>query len=281
MRVGRGKLLLGWVIGLNDFENGHFAAEQGGTAEDARSCLLTRNIRKSFRLGETEVSVLRGLTIAVNRSELVAIMGPSGSGKTTLLNCIAGIDAPDSGEVIVADLSVRLASERERTLLRRHHIGIVFQFFNLIPTLTVRENVELPLRIAGNAVSEQATHVDEIIKRVGLSRRAHHSPSQLSGGEMQLASIARALVHRPQLLLADEPTGNVNPAVGASIMSTLRESAKIQRTAVLLVTHSPEHAAWADRVCFLKDGVICEEMQQDAKRLDTVPIYRRLETLGI
>ena len=183
--------------------------------------------------------------------------------------------------MIIAGRPVRFSSEHERTLLLRHQIGIVFQFFNLIPTLTVRENVELPLRIAGDAGSERTDRVDEIIERVGLRRRAQHFPSQLSGGEMQLASIARALVHRPQVLLADEPTGNVNPAIGASIMSTLRESAKVQGTGVLLVTHSPEHAAWADRVCFLKDGVICEEMRQDGKRHDTVPIYRRLETLEI
>lgn len=258
-----------------------FAAAPGETLDDTVARLLARDIRKSYRLGETEVPVLRGLTIAVDRGELVAIMGPSGSGKTTLLNCIAGIDAPDGGEVIVAGHPVRIESERERTLLRRHQIGIVFQFFNLIPTLTVRENVELPLRIAGQTGVEQAGQVDDIIERVGLSRRAGHSPSQLSGGEMQLTSIARALVHRPKLLLADEPTGNVNPAVGASIMNTLRQCAKVQGTGVLLVTHSPEHAAWADRVCFLKDGVIREEMRQDGDRRDTAPIHRRLKTLEI
>jgi putative ABC transport system ATP-binding protein len=266
---------------LNDSGRSLCAAEQGGTPEDARSGLLARDIRKAYRLGETEVSVLRGLTIAVDRSELVAIMGPSGSGKTTLLNCIAGIDTPDSGAVVIDGRPVQFSSEHERTVLRRHRIGIVFQFFNLIPTLTVRENVELPLRIAGDFSSERADRVDEVIERVGLSRRARHSPSQLSGGEMQLVSIARALVHRPQVLLADEPTGNVNPAIGASIMDTLRESAKVQGTGILLVTHSPEHAAWADRVCFLKDGVICEEMRLDGKRHDTLPIYRRLERLEI
>ncbi len=256
-------------------------AEQSEAPEAAHSRLLARDIRKSYRLGESELPVLRGLTIAVDGSELVAIMGPSGSGKTTLLNCIAGIDVPNGGEVIVAGHPVELDSERERTLLRRHQIGIVFQFFNLIPTLTVRENVELPLRVAEWPSGERAGPVDDIIERVGLGSRANHLPSQLSGGEMQLTSIARALVHQPPLLLADEPTGNVNPAIGASIMNALRETARRQGTAVLLVTHSPEHAAWADRICFLKDGVICEEMRQDGKRHETRPIYRRLETLEI
>jgi putative ABC transport system ATP-binding protein len=255
--------------------------DQNDLPGSPNSGLLVRDIRKSYRLGETELPVLNGLTIAVDSGELVAIMGSSGSGKTTLLNCIAGIDTPDAGEVIVAGRRVQLGSEQDGTLLRRHSLGIVFQFFNLIPTLTVRENVELPLRIAGDTGPNRAGAVDEIIERVGLSGRANHYSSQLSGGEMQLASIARALVHRPRVVLADEPTGNVNPAVGAAIMNTLRETAKASGSGVLLVTHSPEHAAWADRVCFLKDGVIREEMRQDGKRHDTAPIYRRLETLEI
>ncbi len=255
--------------------------DQNHNPDAARSRLLAKDICKSFRLGDTPVPVLRGLTIAVEGSELVAIMGPSGSGKTTLLNCIAGIDAPDEGEVIVVGRPLRFESEEDRTLLRRHEIGIVFQFFNLIPTLTVRENVELPLRIAGRPGAERKDQVDDIIARVGLGARADHAPSQLSGGEMQLTSIARALVHRPQLLLADEPTGNVNPAVGAAIMNTLRDTAKRQGSGVLLVTHSPEHAAWADRICFLKDGVICAELRQDGRRRDTAAIHRQLELLEI
>ncbi|MCG8357056.1 MAG: ABC transporter ATP-binding protein [Kiloniellales bacterium] len=265
---------------MNDSQGMEGSGHSGGAA-DGPARLAVRELFKAYRLGEAQVAVLRGLSIAVAGGEIVAIMGPSGSGKTTLLNCIAGIDSPDRGSVSIADRPVDFGSERERTLLRRHHIGIVFQFFNLIPTLNVRENVELPLRIAGQTDAEGDARVDRLLQRLGLGKRAGHAPSQLSGGEMQLVSIARALVHRPQVLLADEPTGNVNPAIGASIMASLREAAKDQGTGVLLVTHSPEHAAWADRICFLKDGVIAEEMRQDGERSDPTPLYRRLERLGI
>ena len=240
--------------------------------------LSVTDLRKSYQLGKDSIPVLQGLSLDVQAGELVAIMGPSGSGKTTLLNCIAAIDRPDKGAVEIAGAAIDYGSERARTLLRRRDIGIVFQFFNLIPTLSVRENIALPQQIAGGARSEREARVSGLLERVGLNARSGHLPHQLSGGEMQLVSIARALVHRPALLLADEPTGNVNPAIGRSI---LRDTVREEGTSVLLVTHSPEHAAWADRICFLKEGVIAGSVTQSGGPKNLAPIYAELQRLGI
>ena len=210
--------------------------------------LAVEGLAKAYRLGETTLRVLEGVTLNARPRELVAIMGPSGSGKTTLLNCLAGIDVPDAGTVRIAGASVDYCSERARTLLRRRQIGMVFQFFNLIPTLTVRENVALPLVI---------------------------------GGASPKVAAARALVHDPEVVLADEPTGNLNPAVGAAIMDTLRATAHEQNATVILVTHSPEHAAWADRVFFLKDGVIADCLARTGDGRDPASVYQRLLSLGI
>jgi putative ABC transport system ATP-binding protein len=239
------------------------------------------NLIKNYRLGDESIEVLRGLSIEVQRGETVAIMGPSGSGKTTLLNCISGIDSPDGGTVSVIGKQVDYTNQKMRTELRRRDVGMVFQFFNLVPTLTVRENIMLPFLIAGRTGDDVEERVAELLERVGMGRRAEHRPHQLSGGEMQLTSIARALAHKPGIVLADEPTGNVNPAVGRSIMETLRMATKAEGTAVLLVTHSPEHAAWADRVCFIKDGVIATDQAQAGNDGDVRPIHETLMRLGI
>jgi putative ABC transport system ATP-binding protein len=195
-------------------------------ARYAADALSVSGLVKAYRPGDERIPVLQGLSLTVGRGEFVAIMGPSVSGKTTLLNCIAGIDTPDEGEVTLAGTPVDYRSERSRTMLRRRDIGIVFQFFNLIPTLTVRENIALPLQISGRIRDENNERIDALLSRVGLDARRDHLPHQLSGGEMQLVSIARALVHEPALLLADEPTGNVNPAIGRSILQTLRETVR-------------------------------------------------------
>ena len=243
--------------------------------------LQVQNLHKHYVLGERNIPVLKGLDVSVGKGELVVIMGPSGSGKTTLLNCVSGIDVPDAGEVAVGGEPVDLQSSRERTLLRRHHIGIVFQFFNLIPTLTVEENVGLPFAISRQKDEETQARIADMLEMVGLLERCAHYPYQLSGGEMQLVSIARALVHSPDLLLADEPTGNVNPNIGRSIMDILRDTAKRQNTSVLMVTHNPEHAAWADRICFLKDGIIQSEHRQNGVTDSVLPIHEKLMALGI
>ena len=243
--------------------------------------LEVQNLHKHYLLGERNISVLQGLNVSVGKGEIVVVMGPSGSGKTTLLNCVSGIDIPDSGEVKVNGELIDLNSARERTLLRRSHIGIVFQFFNLIPTLTVRENISLPFLIAQRKGEEVESRIEVMLETVGLTQRKSHYPYQLSGGEMQLVSIARALVYSPGLLLADEPTGNVNPNVGRSIMDILRATAKQLDTSVLMVTHNPEHAAWADRICFLKEGIIQSEHQQNGEVSKVLPIHEKLLALGI
>lgn len=248
---------------------------------DPQPALRVRDIFKAYRLGEGRLPVLEGLSLAVAAGEMVAIMGPSGTGKTTLLNCISGIDRPDEGTVEIAGELVDYRSERARTAMRRHRIGMVFQFFNLVPTLTVRENIALPFLIARRNGAESAERVAMLLAEVGLEARAAHYPFQLSGGEMQLVSIARALVHRPALLLADEPTGNVNPAVGRSIMNTLRATARREGAGILFVTHSAEHAAWADRVCFLRDGTIAAERVHRGDAADVRPIHDQLAALGI
>jgi putative ABC transport system ATP-binding protein len=247
----------------------------------AEILLNIQSLSKSYRLGANIVTVLQDLSLQIDAGEMVAIMGPSGSGKTTLLNCVSGIDLPDAGEVAVQGRVVDYRSEAERTRLRRRHIGMVFQFFNLIPTLTVRENVALPFLIGGRRDPAAAARVEALLEEVGMAHRAGHLPFQLSGGEMQLVSIARALAQRPALLLADEPTGNVNPHVGLSIMAILREAARREGSGLLMVTHSPEHAAWADRICFLKDGRIADELDQQGRRDAVAPIHAKLLVLGI
>ena len=243
--------------------------------------LHVQNVIKGYTLGQTHIAVLQGLSLTVAPAEMVVIMGPSGSGKTTLLNCISGIDTPEAGEIILSGKPVNYASARETTLLRRQQIGMVFQFFNLIPTLTVWDNVALPFMISKVPERTYRTRVHELLGQVGLAQRTQHYPFQLSGGEMQLVSIARALVHAPALLLADEPTGNVNPTVGRVIMDILRRTAKHQGTGIVMVTHSPEHAAWGDRVCFLKDGVITRVHVQHGNKDAVSSIYDHLLHLGI
>ena len=243
--------------------------------------LRVEGLAKDYELGRQRISVLRDLSLRASAGEMVAVMGPSGSGKTTLLNCISGVDSADGGRIIVRGMDVTASSERERTLMRRQHIGMVFQFFNLIPSLTVRENIALPFLVMGDRRKESDSRVAQLIEQVGLAGRESHRSFQLSGGEMQLVSIARALVHRPALLLADEPTGNVNPAVGRSILKILTATASEQGSAILMVTHSPEHAAWADRVCFLRDGVIVAEREHGRDRDDVSAIYATLLDLGI
>ena len=247
----------------------------------SHSLLQVSGLEKHYRLGRDTVPVLEGLNLDLGAGEMVVIMGPSGAGKTTLLNCISGIDTGDAGDILVAGQSLTGLNESKRTLIRRRDIGMVFQFFNLIPTLTVRENIALPFMIMKQRGKASQARVEEMIETVGLRHRSDHYSHQLSGGEMQLVSIARALVHRPPLLLADEPTGNVNPAIGRNIMDILRRLTGELNTAVLMVTHSPEHAAWADRIAFLKDGVIAGELQQGAQTQNVAPIFDKLLELDI
>lgn len=252
------------------------------TAASTLPLLAVNGLHKAYQLGHQEIPVLKGLSMSVAAGEMVVIMGPSGSGKTTLLNCLSAIDTPDLGSVLLDGEAVYFGSDRVRTELRRHKVGIVFQFFNLIPTLSVRDNVALPLMIAGQRLGDtEWQRVDELLENVGMKKRRDHLPFQLSGGEMQLVSIARALVHRPRLLLADEPTGNVNPKIGRTIMGILRETASHERAGLVMVTHSPEHAAWADRICFLQDGMIADELAQQGRRDVVAPIHAKLLAMEV
>ena len=243
------------------------------------AALRVTAVKKSYALGETRLDVLRGVDLAIPGGQMVSVMGPSGVGKSTLLNCISGLDVPDAGRVEVLGQDMAAEDDEGRTLLRRRRIGIVYQFFNLVPTLTARENVMLPFLIDRAPVDERA--VDAALDRVGMTKRAKHLPAQLSGGEMQLVSIARALVRRPPLLLADEPTGNVNVATGKKIMALLADVVKEVGAAMLLVTHNPEDAARADRVVFMRDGAFAKDAELSGGEVSSAAVHERLQSLGI
>jgi putative ABC transport system ATP-binding protein len=212
------------------------------------------HVSKEYREGDELRQVLRDVTTTFEAAELVAIQGRSGSGKTTLLNLVAGIDSPSAGEIHFGDVSLRGLSERERTLLRRDRIGLVFQFFNLIPTLSVLENVRLPAELCGAPRREASARAAGLLERVGLADRRTDFPDRLSGGEQQRVAIARALVRSPQLLLADEPTGNLDDQTGRSVMGLLVEMTREVGGTLLLVTHSSQVAGLADRVLRLEAG---------------------------
>lgn len=212
-----------------------------------------RAVSKAYNDGATRHDVLRGIDLEVVPGELVALLGPSGSGKSTLLNIIAGIDSPDSGTVEVSGRELGAMNERQRTLLRRRDIGFVFQFFNLIPTLTVLENVLLPLELTGRRDVGVAR---SLLERVGLADRGRAFPEELSGGEQQRIAIARALAHEPKLLLADEPTGNLDSATGARVLDLLADLVREHGSAMVIATHSRDVVERAHRVLTLHDGVI-------------------------
>ena len=211
------------------------------------------------------VTALRDVSLSVNAGEFVALMGPSGCGKSTLLNLVAGIDRPTGGEVRVEGKCVSELSERDLTRLRRKDLGVVYQFFHLLPTLTAIENVTLPLVLNGISGREASGLAREMLDRVGLANRSHHLPAELSGGELQRTALARAVVHRPKILLADEPTGNLDSAKGEDLMDHVRALAEEIGLTVLLATHSREVAAQAGRVIHLRDGVLRENVPGDSE----------------
>jgi putative ABC transport system ATP-binding protein len=218
--------------------------------------LTVDKLHKQYRFGSGFQTVFDALALSVDRGEVVALLGASGSGKTTLLNLLAGIDDPDGGRVVIDRTDIHALREPQRTLFRRHHIGFVFQFFNLIPTLTVGENVALPMELTGHAPARGRARAESLLAQVGLAGMADRYPETLSGGEQQRTAIARALAHEPRLLLADEPTGNLDETTGDTIVELLTGLARGQRTTMLLVTHSPRVAAAADRVLRLHLGRI-------------------------
>ena len=220
---------------------------------------VIRLVKASRSYGTPPVAALDSISLEINRGEFVAITGASGSGKSTLLNLLGGLDHPTSGEVVVDGLHLESAGEKELTLYRRSKLGIVFQFFNLLPSMSVTENVELPLLLRGEAPSGVRSAALAMLDQVGMAHRASHFPHQLSGGEMQRAAIARALIHTPSLLLADEPTGNLDSGNASQVLEVIAKIASLRTTTVIMVTHSDSVAAQADRRIQMKDGRIAPE----------------------
>lgn len=228
------------------------------TTETATAVGLA-DLRKVYGAGDRAVTALAGLTLDFSRGTFTAIMGPSGSGKSTLLLCAAGLEEPTSGRVAIADVDLGPLNEHRRTLLRRERIGFVFQAFNLVGSLTAAQNVQLPLRLAG-----RKPHPDKVLAalaEVGLADRAGHLPTELSGGQQQRVAIARALITRPDVLFADEPTGALDTTTSREVLGLMRGVVDRHGQTVIMVTHDPVAAAYADRVVFLKDGRIADEMR--------------------
>jgi putative ABC transport system ATP-binding protein len=244
--------------------------------------LEAHDLVKRYPLGEREVEALRGVSLSVASGEFVAIMGASGSGKSTMLHLLGGLDLPTSGEVVIDGVSLSGLDEEQRTLTRRAKTGFVFQYFNLIPLLSVSENVALPFLIAGEPMTAHRERVAQLLDLVGLAAKAHNSPDQLSAGEQQRVALARALATAPALLLADEPTGNLDYTTGAEILDLLWDSCERLGQTIVLVTHDARAAAYADRVLVVRDGRILEEITL-GRRSDhaAAPLIRRLAELGL
>jgi putative ABC transport system ATP-binding protein len=230
--------------------------------EEANGAIAARavDITKVYGTGDTQVRALDGVSVGFPQGRFTAVMGPSGSGKSTLLHCMAGLDRASSGEVWIGDTELSGLSDRKLTLLRRERVGFVFQAYNLIPTLTAEENVELPLAIAG--VRPERSWMDRVVGEFGLGKRLGHKPTEMSGGEQQRVAVARALLSRPTIVFADEPTGNLDSRTSSELLGFMRRSVDEFGQTIVMVTHDPSAAAYADRVLFLADGRIVEEMAE-------------------
>ncbi|MCJ7831832.1 MAG: ABC transporter ATP-binding protein [Actinobacteria bacterium] len=213
---------------------------------------------KIYGEGDAEVRALDGVTATFERGQFTAIMGPSGSGKSTLLHCLAGLDRLSDGSVHIGEVELGSLKEKDLTLLRRRKVGFIFQSFNLIPTLTAAENIALPLSIAGNKPDESWRQ--QVVEAVGLGDRLKHRPSELSGGQQQRVAAARALVSRPEIVFADEPSGNLDSTAGEELLGFMRSAVDEYGQTIVMVTHDPKAASFADRVIFLKDGKIVDEL---------------------
>jgi putative ABC transport system ATP-binding protein len=220
--------------------------------------LELRHVSKSYREGDARRAVFDDVCVSFAAGEFTAVTGRSGTGKSTLLNLASGIDLPDSGAILVDGVDLTRLGERERTLRRRHHVGFVFQFFNLIPTLSVEENLLLPLELVGRRGADARRRAREMLERVGLAERAASYPDRLSGGEQQRVAVARALVHEPDLMLADEPTGNLDADTARAILALLAELSRDVAKTLLMVTHSEEAAAHAGRVLRIEGGRVID-----------------------
>jgi putative ABC transport system ATP-binding protein len=243
-------------------------------AQTMAPVVTARGLERVYGEGDTSVHALRGVDVDIAPGQLTAVMGPSGSGKSTLMHLLAGLDQPTSGSVHVAGTDITKLGDTDLTKLRREHIGFVFQFFNLLPMLTAKENILLPLAIAGR--KPDSSWFDDLIGRIGLSDRLSHRPAEMSGGQQQRVAIARALVARPTVVFADEPTGNLDSSTGAEILALLRTSVEDFGQTTVMVTHDANAAAMADRVLFLADGKIVEELP----RSTSADILRTIEKIS-
>ncbi len=218
--------------------------------------LEARDVRKSYTRGHQQVDALRGVSLSVERGQLVSIMGPSGSGKSTLLHIIGGLDRPTGGSVQLDGQAIESYGDDEMSAFRRRRLGFIFQFFNLLPTLSALENVALPMLLDGKPISQVGPRARELLVMMGLEKRAEHRPDQLSGGEMQRVAIARALVTDPLLILADEPTGNLDTKTGTTVLELLKKMVRERGQTILMVTHDPRAASYGTRLVTLRDGLI-------------------------
>jgi len=239
------------------------------------SVVVARDVTRRYGEGATAVDALRGVSLDVERGQLVAVMGPSGSGKSTLMHTLAGLDKPTGGSVTIAGTEITRLDDDKLTHLRRKHIGFVFQFFNLLPMLSAEENVLLPLSIAGE--KPDRAWLDELLSRIGIAARSGHRPSELSGGEQQRVAIARALITRPTILLADEPTGNLDSKTGGEILDLLRGSVDAYGQTIVMVTHEARAASIADRILFLADGLIVKQLTE-ASSADVLDVMSTLQS---
>ena len=240
-----------------------FALAHPETTPEASAVVAASGLTRRYGAGDTAVDALRGVSLAIPRGELTAVMGPSGSGKSTLMHILAGLDRPSAGSVRIDGTDLTMLKDNELTKLRRKHIGFVFQFFNLLPMLSAEENVTLPLSIAG--VKPSSEWLEELLEATGLSDRRRHRPAELSGGQQQRVAVARALVSRPTVLFADEPTGNLDSQTSAEILGLLRGAVDTYGQTTVMVTHDPRAATIADRVLFLADGLIVKELGRSSQ----------------
>ena len=232
-----------------------------------------RNLKKIYSQGAHEVQALKGISLSLERGQFTTIMGPSGSGKSTLLHLLGGLDRSSEGQVLIDGQEIETLTDDQLSEFRRRRLGFIFQFFNLLPTLTALENVALPLLIDGLPISKVSKRASELLEMMGLHDRMNHRPDQLSGGQMQRVAIARALVTEPVLILADEPTGNLDSETGTSVLELLSRLVKEREQTVVMVTHDPKAASYGDRVIHFRDGSVDSDVLTADQRRDRVPAF--------